>query len=109
MTAVTAGGVMEYVVVALLAIGGVWAAVHGARLLVRAVRRADDSASSLRAVRGIRGLVIGVAAWALAAGLLLEQTWLLVFGAVFLAEELYETGVLVLVLRMADDATSGAR
>ena len=44
-----------------------------------------------------------------AAGLLLEQTWLLVFGAVFLAEELYETGVLVLVLRMADDATSGAR
>ena len=61
MTAVTAGGVMEYVVVAL------------------------------------------------AAGLLLEQTWLLVFGAVFLAEELYETGVLVLVLRMADDATSGAR
>ncbi|PYO46345.1 MAG: hypothetical protein DMD84_26290 [Candidatus Rokuibacteriota bacterium] len=109
MTAVTAGGVMEYVVVALLAIGGVWAAVHGARLLVRAVRRADDPASSLRAVRGIRGLVIGVAAWALAAGLLLEQTWLLVFGAVFLAEELYETGVLVLVLRMADDATSGAR
>ena len=65
--------------------------------------------ASLRAVRGIRSLVIGVAAWALAAGLLLEQTWLLVFGAVFLAEELYETGVLVLVLRMADDATSGAR
>ena len=70
MTAATAGGVMEYVVVALLAIGGGWAAV---------------------------------------AGLLLEQTWLLVLGAVFLAEELYETGVLVLVLRMADDATSGAR
>ena len=75
----------------------------------RSASRADDAASSLRAVRGIRGLVIGVAAWALAAGLLLEQTWLLVFGAVFLAEELYETGVLVLVLRMADDATSGAR
>src|SRR5882724_13044842 len=70
MTAATAGGVMEYVVVALLAIGG---------------------------------------GWALAAGLLLEQTWLLVFGAVVLAEELYETSVLVLVLRMADDATSGAR
>ena len=70
MTAATAGGVMECVVVALLAIGG---------------------------------------GWALAAGLLLEQMWLLVFGAVFLAEELYETGVLVLVLRMADDATSGAR
>ncbi len=73
------------------------------------MRRADDPASSLRAVRGIRGVVIGVAAWALAAGLLLAQVWLLVFGAVFLAEELYETGVLLLVLTMADDATSGAR
>jgi hypothetical protein len=74
----TAEGVMQYVVAALLAVGGGWAAEH-------------------------------VAAWALAAGLLLEQTWLLVFGAVFLAEELYETGVLLLVLTMADDATSGAR
>jgi len=100
---------MEYLVAALLAVGGGWAAGHGAGLLVRAGRRADDPVSSLRAVRGIRGVVIGVATWALAAGLLFEQTWLLVFGAVFLAEELYETGVLVLVLRMADDATSGAR
>jgi hypothetical protein len=102
---------VEYVVAALLAIGGGWAAVHGAGLLVRAVRGAGDPASSLRAVRGIRGLAIGVAASALAAGLglLFEQTWLLVFGAVFLAEELYETSVLVLVLTMADDATSGAR
>jgi hypothetical protein len=108
MTAATAEGVTEYVVAA-LAIGGGWTAGHGARLLVCAVRRADDPASSLRAVRGIRGVVIGVAAWALAAGLLLEQMWLLVFGAVFLAEELYETGVLLLVLTMADDATSGAR
>ena len=44
-----------------------------------------------------------------AAGLLLEQTWLLVFGAVFLAQEPYETSVLLLVLTRADDATSGAR
>ena len=100
---------MEYVVAALLAVGGGGAAGHGAGLLVHAVRRADDPASARRAGRGIRGLVIGVAAWAFAAGLLLEQTWLLVFGAVFLAEELYETGVLLLVLAMADDATSGAR
>ena len=109
MTAATAEGVTEYVIAALLAVGGGWAAGHGARLLVRAVRRADDPASSLRAVRDIRGVVIGVATWALAAGLLFEQTWLLVFGAVFLAEELYETGVLLLVLTMIDDATSGAR
>jgi NhaP-type Na+/H+ or K+/H+ antiporter len=30
---------------------------------------------------------------------LFAQTWLLVFGAVFLAQELYETGVVALVLR----------
>jgi len=42
---------------------------------------------------------VGVAAGALASGLLFEQTWLLVFGGIFLAEELYETGVVALILR----------
>jgi len=31
--------------------------------------------------------------------LLYAQMWLLVFGVIFLAEELYETGVIALVLR----------
>ena len=88
-------------VAALLAAGGAWAAMHGARLVVRAVRRADDASSSLWIIRGIRGLVVAVAAWALAGGLLFEQTWLLVFGGIFLAEELYETGVVALILRAA--------
>jgi hypothetical protein len=39
-------------------------------VVARAVRRADDSSSSLWIVRGIRGLVVAVAAWALAGGLL---------------------------------------
>lgn len=34
----------------------------------------------------------------LAAGVLYAQTWLLIFGAIFLGEELYETGVLSLAL-----------
>ena len=88
-----------HVIAALLAAAGAWAAAHGAGLVVGAVRQADDSSSSLRLVRGIRGLVLAVGVWALASGLVLEQTWLLVFGGVFLAEELYETGVLVLILR----------
>ena len=54
----------------------------------RSASRADDAASSLRAVRGIRSLVIGVAAWALAPRADVAAR---------------------LVLRMADDATSGAR
>ncbi|MGH7324433.1 MAG: hypothetical protein ACREJ9_07280 [Candidatus Rokuibacteriota bacterium] len=40
-----------------------------------------------------------MAAGALASGLLFAQTWLIVFGVIFLAEELYETGVLALILR----------
>jgi hypothetical protein len=75
------------------------AAVRGVGLLARALHDADDEASSLRLIRGIRGLVVAVALWALAGGVLLGQTWLLVFGAIFLAEELYETGVVILVLR----------
>jgi hypothetical protein len=87
------------VVAAMLGGGGLWAAVHGARLVTRAVRHADAADSSLALIRGIRGVTVAVAAWALAGGLLFEQTWLLAFGAVFLAEELYETGVVVLILR----------
>ena len=89
---------IAFVVAVALSAGGACAAAHGAVLIARAVRRADEAAS-VWLVRGIRGLVVAVAAWALAAGMLFAQTWLLVFGGVFLAEELYETGVVVLILR----------
>jgi len=69
------------------------------RLVRRALRRTDDPASSLWLVRGIRGVVVAVALAALAGGILGAQRWRLVFGTVFLAEELYETGVVALVLR----------
>jgi hypothetical protein len=35
----------------------------------------------------------------LAVGAVLGQAWLVVFGALWLAEEIYETGVLALILR----------
>jgi hypothetical protein len=35
----------------------------------------------------------------LAIGTVLGQVWLLVFGALWLAEEIYETGILALILR----------
>lgn len=84
---------------ALLTVGGAAAAFRGARLLARALGSADDPSASLWLIRGIRGIVVAVAAASLAGGLLFEQTWLLVFGTVFLAEELYETGVVALLLR----------
>jgi len=73
MTARGAGAV-------LLALGGAGASFRGVRLLAR-------------------GIVVAVGAAALAGGMLFGQDWLLVFGAVFLAEELYETGVIALILR----------
>ena len=97
-----------WLVAAILMVGGVAVAVHGARLAARAIRRGDDPASSLWLIRGIRGLVVAIAAWALAAGLCFSQTWLLVFGGVFLAEELYETGVVIAVLRWSQRAPGPA-
>jgi hypothetical protein len=83
---------------------GIWIAIRGVRSFVCGYREADDPSASLRIIRGIRGIVVAVATWALAGGLFLDQTWLLVFGAVFLAEELYETGVVELILRSAPDS-----
>jgi hypothetical protein len=93
----------------LLAVGGGWTLVRGGRLLALGLREADDEASSLRVIRGIRGVVVAVGLGALAGGVLFAQTWLLVFGAIFLAEELYETGVVVLVLRAQARRISAAQ
>jgi hypothetical protein len=76
-----------------------WVVLRGIKRVVYGIRHADQDAASLHVVRGIRAIVVGVAVAALASGWLFGQTWLVAFGAVFLAEELYETGVLVLVLR----------
>jgi hypothetical protein len=59
----------------------------------------EEDTASLQVERGIRAIVVGVAVAALVGGFLFGQTWLVAFGAVFLAEELYETCVLALVLR----------
>lgn len=81
------------------ALVGLCAGIRGIRLLVRGLVHADEDGSSLDVIRGIRGVAVAVGTAALAAGILLEQRWLLAFGLVFLLEELYETGVVALVLR----------
>jgi uncharacterized membrane protein HdeD (DUF308 family) len=94
-------GVSGLVVASAIVVGvaATWAIVRGIARLRRGLRHADQDSASLDVVRGIRAIVMGVAVAALGSGLLFEQTWLVAFGAVFLAEELYETGVLLLVLR----------
>jgi hypothetical protein len=86
-----------------LAIAGV-AGWGGARRMRRGLRDAD----SLALVRGIRGIVTAVAALVLAAGVLTGQRGLPAFAAVFLAEELYETGVLLLIIRASGAPASGS-
>jgi len=86
-----------------VALAGTWAGARGIMRLARGIRHSDEEGSSLDVIRGIRGVAIAVGTGALAAGILLEQRWLLAFGSVFLLEELYETGVVALILRTAEE------
>jgi hypothetical protein len=85
----------------IVAVAGAWAGGRGVMLLVRGLEHADEASSSLDVIRGIRGLAVALGTAALAGGVLLEQRWLLAFGLIFLLEELYETGVVVMILRSA--------
>jgi hypothetical protein len=81
----------------LMATGAAW---RGAQLLVKGLRSANHPAGSLWVVRGIRGVIVAVGMAALGGGVLLASKGLLVFGVIFLGEELYETGVVLLTLRV---------
>ena len=80
----------------LLSAGALW---QGMRHLATGLRAIDHPASSLRVVRGLRGVIVAVSLAALGGSMLCTSTGLLVFGLIFLGEELYETGVLLLALR----------
>jgi hypothetical protein len=78
----------------------VYATWRGAQWLVKGLREADRPAGAVGVVRGIRGVIVAVSLAALGGGVLLASPGLLVFGAIFLGEELYETGVVLLALRV---------
>ncbi|HET7853994.1 MAG TPA: hypothetical protein VFM04_06025 [Candidatus Methylomirabilis sp.] len=90
---------MNHILATLFSVLAVGAAWRGARLFLRGVREADHPSASLWVVRGIRAVIVTVAMGAFAGGLLYNQGWLLIFGVVFLGEELYETGFVSLALR----------
>lgn len=91
-------GIFLTVLLLLAATAAVW---RGSPLLIRGLREASHPASSLWLVRGLRGEIVAVSLAALAGGVLFGQSWLLTFGAIFLGEELYETGLLILILRVS--------
>jgi hypothetical protein len=92
---------------ALVTLGGLWAGARGVRLLARGLRAADDPRGSLWVIRGLRGLIVCICLAALAVGAVLETVWLLVFAGIWLLEEIYETGVLALILRSGGAEASG--
>ena len=89
------------ILAALAILGGVWAGIRGLRLFARGLRSGDDPRCSLWVIRGLRGIIVWLCLTSLALGAVLEQVWLLVFGGLWLLEEIYETGVLALILRSA--------
>jgi hypothetical protein len=81
----------------LLAAGALW---QGMRRLVTGLNQIEHPSSALRVVRGLRGVIVAVSLAALGGGVLFASRGLLVFGLIFLGEELYETGVVLLALRV---------
>jgi hypothetical protein len=73
-----------------------WRAV---RHVAGALRAPDRDDSSVRLVWGIRALIIALTSVAFALGIVYGSRATMLIAAVVLAEELYETGVVLLVLR----------
>ena len=95
---------LSHVIAGILVLGSALAAVRGAGALGRGLR----DARALEVVRGIRGCVVALVAAAFAAAVLLASTGLIVLAAVFLGDELYETGVLALIIRSGERPASAS-
>jgi hypothetical protein len=78
---------------------GVVGALRGLPLLEAAFRDREHPEAALRMIRGARWFIAAVAAATLAAGIVSESTGIILFGAAFLAEELYETTVALWILK----------
>ena len=94
---------VNWIAGAVLAAVGAVALWRGNRSLIRGLRNPEHPAQSLWVVRGLRGGILALGLGFLAGGLLTRTAWPLIFGAVFLGEEILETGIMIWALR------SGAR
>ncbi len=78
--------------------------LRGARGLAAGMRDSDHPDSSDRVIRGMRTLILAIGFSFFAGGAHFAIKWPLIFGLVFLGEELFETGIMLLALRLGKDA-----
>jgi uncharacterized membrane protein HdeD (DUF308 family) len=83
----------------LLGVLAVLFATHGLPRVARAIRERDSDGAPLLLLRGARTLLIGIALAVIAAGQSTGSEALTWFGVAFLAEETYETSLVLLILR----------
>lgn len=72
---------------------------RGARLRWRGLSQPDHPSQTEWVLRGLRGGILALGLVAFAAGLFYGIRWPLYFGSVFLGEELFEIGIMLLALR----------
>ncbi len=92
---------ISVVLIAFLSVIALATAWRGTHLFQRVFRHANHPERSLWLVRGIRAEITSTATAVLAFAIVYEYRWLAIFGIIFLLEELYETSVVILVLRYA--------
>ncbi len=80
---------------------GTCAAAHSARLVARGLRHAG----ALDVIRGIRVGIVAFVSGVIAIGVLSAETGYVILGALILGEELYETGILALIIRLGERAS----
>ncbi|MEW5849836.1 MAG: hypothetical protein AB2A00_13660 [Myxococcota bacterium] len=95
-------------VVGLLVVVVVFTLIRGLPRLGRGLREPTRPEAPFWLVRGIRDVVVAVACACIAAGLAMDSRAAWVFGLVFLGEELYETGVILLILHLRERLRSRA-
>jgi hypothetical protein len=72
--------------------------IRGVGLFARGLRNPDHPEQSTWVVRGVRLAIVAIGLLFIAGGFYWAKGWPFLFGAVFLGEELFETGIMLAAL-----------
>jgi len=99
---------LELATIAALAVLSCFLGVRSARRF-RCVLRDPDSVDGTRQlVRGLRAMILAACAVVFIAAIAWSSRTMLVLGSIILAEEVYETGVVLLILRAEKTTALGS-